>query len=290
MAVWKEGICLDMERLHFFERLERENNYQREYEKLEELCAERHSANNWNGWISINLWIDENFRKWSKRSNYCSYDEVRAQLGLSIEKDYSDSYVPYEGIGLNEYVIYCEMLINIISGIYDNKSYYLKEPISTLFDTIRITVEKAGLEIREQNGDYIIVTKDAMAIEVAETNPAIADIVIEYNQYLLRGNIKRKKELLKAMVDALEPEKSKLSQICARYTKDYFYLANNMDIRHNNCNPNDKANYNEKFANLTDKEKEDWYDLIYSQGLFLFMNLKQQDRNVQIDSFKEESI
>lgn len=278
-----------MERLHFFERLERENNYQHEYEKLEQLCAEEYATDPWGNSISINKWIGANFSYWKKRSNYCSYNEVREQLGFCTEKNHLGMYNVYPGVGLNEYILFCEMLINIICGLENKMEHHLKHVISVLIDTIKITVDKAGLEIKQLNGDFIIVTKNASAIEVAETNPKIADTVIEYNQYLLRGDLKRKKELLKIMADNLELERSKLEQICSRNTKDYFYLVNNMDIRHNNCNPNDASKYNEKFANLSDADKEKWYDLIYSQGLYLFISLEQQERNAMIDDFKTKT-
>ena len=130
--------------------------------------------------------------------------------------------------------------------------------------------------------------KNAVAIEVADKVPELADTIIEYNSCLLRGNMVRKKELLKHISDALEPKKSELMSLGKRQTKDFFNLVNNMNVRHNNCDPEDVAKYNEKFAKLSEYEKEKWYDLIYEQGLALYVLLEQQERNKRIDEFKAD--
>ena len=121
---------------------------------------------------------------------------------------------------------------------------------------------------------------------MAEKNPIIADVVVEYNHYLLKGDLKRKKELLKHLADAIEPNKRMLMQVDARVTDDFFYLINNMDIRHNNCDQSDVKKYNAKFSMLSNDEKEEWYDIIYDQGLTLFIILEQQKRSKKIKDFK----
>ena len=60
-----------------------------------------------------------------------------------------------------------------------------------------------------------------------------------------------------------------------------------MNIRHNNTDPEDRENYNSKFAGLTSVEQEEWYDLIYEQALGLFVLLEQQVRNKMIDAYKK---
>ena len=74
---------------HFVELLERQNDYQSEYEKLEELCNAVYTfkdfLNNRNYSCSICDCIENNFMKWQKRRNYCSLSELREQLGFQIE-------------------------------------------------------------------------------------------------------------------------------------------------------------------------------------------------------------
>ena len=74
-----------MPRIHFYEAIERDNDYQKEYIKLEEMC-ERICGLDVKGMpVSINSWISEQFLKWKKRSNYTSFSELRDHLGFSLE-------------------------------------------------------------------------------------------------------------------------------------------------------------------------------------------------------------
>ena len=70
----------------------------------------------------------------------------------------------------------------------------------------------------------MIVEKNAAAFEVAEFFPQIEDVIVEYNHYLLDGNLVRKRELLKRIADALEPKRSVLNGIDKTKTSDFFTL------------------------------------------------------------------
>ncbi len=273
--------------LHFFERIERENDYYKEYQKLEQLCAERYSVGNWGGHISINSWIEDNFRKWKKRDNFISYDELREYLIFSSEKVHFDLYDTETYMDLNRYTLFSEMILNLIYGLKDYARSELEEAIAILTDIIKKTVEKAGLEITLVEDEIIIVEINSYATEVASKEEEIADAIIEYNQYLLKGDIDRKKELLRNIADNLEPKRSELKSICHNAAENFFNLVNTMNIRHNNCNPNGKKKYNPKFANMTVDEQEECYDLIYEQALFLYMNIEQKERNKKIEQYKK---
>ncbi len=269
-----------MSRMHFFEAIERDVDFQMEYMKLESMCAEKYGNYYCGSVITINSWIESNFRHWKNRANYTSFSELRNQLGFPI-----DNYNVMD-IDINQYLLFCEMMLNVIFGLREYNEHALDEVIEALIETIRATVEKVGLEIRFIDGEAMIVEKNAVAIEVADKQPEIAEIIIEYNNYLLKGNLKRKKELLKAIADTLEPKRKELSGYNLRMTEDFFYMVNNMNVRHNNCDPRDSKNYNSKFDSLNVCDKEKWYDIIYEQGLSLFMLLQQQDRNKMIEYFK----
>lgn len=47
-----------------------------------------------------------------------------------------------------------------------------------------------------------------------------------------------------------------------------------------------RVNIMKKFANLTDREKEEWYDEIYQEGLMAYLSLEQVDREKKILDFK----
>ena len=270
--------------MHFFEAIERENDYNAEYAKLESLCA----CNFSHICYSINGYIEENFIRWKRRSNYTSYNELRWQLGFCTEKDYDEIYYTAIDITLEKYILFCEMIINLIIDLEVSKEPKLKEEVSVLIDTIKATVAKAGMKIRSVDDEIMIVVNSPIAVGVADKNLKIANPIIEYNQYLLKGNLERKRELLKRIADDLEPKRERLIRICGRQTKDFFHLVNTMDVRHNNIDPADNAKYNSKFAKLNAAQKEEWYDLIYEQALALYVAMEQQKRNEKIDKYKQD--
>ena len=65
----------------------------------------------------------------------------------------------------------------------------------------------------------------------------------------------RKQELLKKIADALEPKRNTLNSINKEATDDFFFMVNNMNVRHNNCDQTDVKNYYPKFAQLSNWEK-----------------------------------
>lgn len=270
-----------MSRMHFFESMERELDFRKEYTKLEGMCSERYATYGYSSRMSINSWIACNFRSWKRRANYTSYDELRSYLGFSLQS------ISVNAIDFNKYLLFCEMVLNLINDLRTHNLGPLEDVITHFRDTINATISRVGMEIRMVENEIIIVEKDAVAIEVADKVPELSDVIIEYNHYLLRGNLERKKELLIKIASALEPKKEDLMTIDSKITKDYFYLINNMDIRHNNVDPGYK-NYCKKFGNLSKLEKEAWYDLIYEQGLALFVLMAQKERNKRINEFKRK--
>ena len=272
---------------HFYESLERENDYQLEYKKLEAICAEKYSPSGF-GYdsVSINSWIERYFRKWKKRSNFCSFAELRKHLGFVSNYSEMEYSFPYEDISLQKYILFSEMILNLINELRFYRNPTLDSVVEDFENTVKATIAKAGMEIKRVNNEIMIVEQDAVSIHVADMVPALADVVIEYNHYLIRGNIERKKYLLKQLADSLEPKKKDLLSINKTVTNDFFFLVNSMNIRHNNCDPSDESKYNPKLTKMKKSEIEKWYDITYDQGLALFVLLEQQERNQLIAGLK----
>lgn len=272
--------------MHFLEALERELDFQHEYEKLERMVVEEKVNIEYVNSTSINDAIEKEFRSWKKRKSYLSFEEVRTELGFDYYYDYGRYFFTSE-VGIKEYFLYCEMILNLIFDLNIHQDFHFSQKIKIITDTIKYVIDKSGFELKRCNDELLIVEKNAAALEVADLVPNLADVIIEYNHYLLKGNIDRKKELLKKIVDAIEPERKIFESISYQETDDFFNLVNNMNIRHNNCDPNYKSRYCEAFATLSDNEKEKWYDLLYDQALFLYVKKAQIDRNKRIAEFKK---
>lgn len=275
-----------MERKHFLERLEHDNDYQREYIKAEKFCSEvRMTSDMYN---SINEFISQNFWKWEDRSTFSSFEELREYMGFKVETDKGRRCFAATEVDMNGYFSFCEMILTLVFALNWKLDSNLHEVRDAMIKTMQAVIAKAGFEIKETGREVQIVQQNAVASDVADkVEPVLAEKIIEYNHYLLRGNIEKKKQILKQITDALEPKRAELRQIQYRETEDYFNLVNNMNIRHNNLDPKDTKRFNHQFSTMTPDEQESWYDLIYEQALGLFVALEQQDRNKRIDKYRQ---
>lgn len=276
-----------MARLNFFERMEREIDYQKEYEKIENIILNENLP------FSLEYDISNNFRNWRYRRNFTSFYELREYFGFTYSRQNGMS--KYKNItgkvqNIERFLLYCEMIINVFIGarVLNEHGTINTSNAQTIMDTIKYDIEQIGFELfRIDYSRMIIVQKDPAATAVADVvEYDLAKEIISYNHHLLKGDIESKKAILKKIHDALEPKRKELRSINKTIESDFFYLVNSMNIRHNNCDSEDSKNYNEKFDKLSDAEKEKWYDEIYQEGLMAFLILEQVKRNDRINDFK----
>lgn len=277
-----------MERYNIFQRMEREIDFQFEYEKIEEIILNEN-----NGHQTIEKEIETDFQNWEHRGNYLSFLELREKLGFSYEYNENWKLIPEARITkMEEFILYCDMILNMFYVLKKNreKIWLRSWPpyIKKIIDTIKYDLDKICHKIYiTEDEKVLIVQKDPTAIAVADiVERSLADSIIEYNHYLLKGDMKAKQSILKIIADALEPKRADLRQANRRIETDFFYMVNNMNVRHNNCDESSSKHYNEKFAKLSEKEKEEWYDEIYQEGLMAFLVLEQVERTKRIDEFK----
>lgn len=283
----KKRIGDGMGRKTFFDVLERELNLQNEYEKIERLFLNDHVS------FGYTLYddIERDFKNWSLKKNYVSFYELRECLGFTYEY-YDNAYNATGKINeVNDFFIYCEMILNLIKQVLPKEVYdYHEETINQILDIVYYDLEYLNYRFcTKSDGKLIIEQKDAAVTEVVDiVDPSLADSILEYNHYVLRGNIKEKKSILLRIINTLEPKLPELKKINGGLFGDYSYLINNMDLRHNNCDSNDEKKYNKKFSNLSDSEKEEWYDETFQMCLLMFLLLKHQDRKERINAMKRK--
>ena len=276
-----------MARHNFFERLERELDIQFEYEKIENIVL-----NESDGYNTINEDIEVNFSQWKFKKNYVSFEEVRNHMGFTYSGSRNGMKVPNAVVkNMDDFILYCEMIWNMVFGVLgDSVQYNGLESVLKVIEIIRYDLEKINHCVyKTKDKQYLIVQKDAAASAVADiVTPELADSIIEYNHYLLRGKLKDKQLILKMIADALEPKRIELKAINKTIESDFFYMVNSMNVRHNNCDASDPKKYNQKFAVLAPEKKEEWYDEIYQEGLMAFLLLEQVEREKKILDFKKQ--
>ena len=272
-----------MGRRNFFDRLVRTLNFQKEYQKIESLVLQPHSLHGY----SIEDSIEHYFKDWKYNANYLSFKELRDQLGFPFVRD--GYYDLPSGIikDVNDFFDYCEMIINMIVLLPEEEAEYHGKNVNEIIRLIDYDLDFLNHRIRKIDDKYLIIQKDATASEVVDiVEDSLAKIILEYNHYLLKGDLEKKKNILIKIANALEPLKGEIKATNYQLYKDYFYLINNMDIRHNNCDSSDTSNYNAYFDKLTIKEKEEWYDEIYQMGLLIFLLLENKEKSTKIANIK----
>lgn len=273
-----------MGRRNFFDRLARTIDFQREYQKFESLVFQPHSLHG----DSIEDSIERYFKNWKYNANYLSFKELRDQLKFTFVRD-GYYNVPSGHIkDANDFFDYCEMIINMVVLLPEEAEYH-ENNVNEIIRLIDYDLNSLNHKIRKINDKCLIIQKDAAVSEVIDiVEDSLAKIILEYNHYLLKGDLEKKKNILVKIANALEPKQPEINELNKQLCSNYFYLINNMDIRHNNCDSSDTSNYNVYFDKLTINEKEEWYDEIYQMSLLIFLLLENRNRTKKISDLKSK--
>lgn len=246
-----------------------------------------------------NFWLYENYRKIQFRS----YDDVKNYF----ENNFS---------GNDRLFAYTEFIIDLNSFLISNSDVptFSKVTLMQQFPKIKERIDyflaKTNHELKKlEDGRQIIIEKNVYASEVSqiisETSIQDAIKVLEYNQFVNKGNIQRKKEILLSLAGYLEPylkefeRPKKLSdeskviynelKEVLRLNKDRTKIIafdmlsemyNQGGLRHNN---------NKQYhLNMNDEELEQWYDNIYSSTLFVILSLEMGRNLSKLNELKKK--
>ena len=238
--------------------------------------------------VSVIKYIDEHlFKSWKQRGTCIDCNDFGRTLDIAVLPRTDDELT-------NEFIlIYCEYAANMV--------FLLRQKIAK-GDTITNVVDAAEENIKKflswynyelkyypEQEKVLVVTKNAPATTVAENreDQSLAYCIVEYNHYLLNGNIERKKEILLAMGSDLEPKRKELAEIHKKLESSIFFMLNNLNLRNNNRKKGDK-NYVEKVAKMQKKTLEKWYDKLYELMLTAYMVLDSREHLSNVDSLKTE--
>ena len=262
-----------MARQNYFDILNRmEFDPQRELKNLMDLLEMERNFKSIYYETSLNSAISDNFLDYPNRSTFTSYSQMVEFVGLNIYNTTEQLFV------------FSEFLVDIFCNLAEKFTEEESEFIQIIFDNIKRFLELSNHElITLENGDKIIVEKNVYASEVSqiisETNIQDAIKVLEYNHFANKGNIQRKKEILIALSNYLEPFRRELNN--SEELKDIlkvnnqkviafeklFEMYNNFGLRHNNSN--------QYHLDLADDELEQWYDDIYTSTLFVILSMDE---------------
>jgi len=209
-----------------------------------------------------------------------------------FEKCHNLNFVgsPHE-FDIDYLVSFCEYSYNIVvycSGSDSDLKYYgMHKQISFFLQQIERVIEKIGYMPNSKNGITDFVPKDPTAISVSEiVEPEVSYSVIEYNHHSMKGDLKQKRAILIALADQLEPQRAKLKSINSSFEDDLFFLFNNVNLRHNNCDPEGKK-YHSYVAAMKKEDIEQLYDDTYQMCLLAFLELDHMERKERVKKLKQ---
>lgn len=162
-----------------------------------------------------------------------------------------------------------------------NKLSELKNQLDFFTKISKGILEDFNHEIVKNDRNYIICEKNVYSGRVteilAEDDETEAMLIIEYNHFSNLHNLQRKKEILRSLVNYIEPKRKELNNDLIklfasnaqkiRFIDELFLKFNNLSIRH--------ENERQVTSQFTDIELEKIYDDIYTTMLFLILSKEQ---------------
>lgn len=225
------------------------------------------------------------------RGTCLSIDEFNELHNFHFEKEPTN-------FNIDHLVSLCEYIENMLLG-YQSAQYTLGYgDMATGYSNINIqfyimhisqVIEKIGYMQSNQDGFVIFVEKSPETIAVAESELIPQDLsykLISYNHYSMQGQLEAKKTILLQLASILEGKRKELKKADKTLEQDLFYIFNNLNIRHNNTNPEDTGKYKSYVAQMPTDELEKWYDETYQMCLLAFLHLEHVTRKQNFDELK----
>ena len=266
-----------MKRTTFSQILKNANiDIQREYSRLFHMFYDKHGDE-----YSVERICEFNFERFPFRdtcTDLADFNEVYGFNYVEQPADFDENYL----------VNFCEYSYNLskfncgMAGIV-----YGQDPVREYMNQIFKVIEKIGYMENDVDGITEFVPKDQAAIAVAEiVEQSLSYRLIEYNHHSMKGDLDKKKKIIRDLADKLEPERKRLGNYNKELSDNLFYLVNKLNIRHNNI-AEGTPNYYPTVANMDDDELETWYDEIYQMLLLAFLELEHIERKEKIKGLKE---
>lgn len=246
-----------------------------------------------NGWVNYTVFefvAEFCFEDWNYRSRYMNVDDYLKALDfevLVIDAEYD----------IESHLTLIELIYNfwnLAHNMFDDEDflgnlewsgnfYHLKDVMDEILEEYNHRVYS------NKDKDYFIVIENKPEVTAAAeimTSDTLSFNVIRYNHRSLKGEIEVKKAILASFGTELEPKRKVLQGINKQLSEDIFFMLNNMNVRHNNCDASDSGKYKEYVSKMTLEQLEDWYDELYQMMLIAFLLLDNEERSVKVRELK----
>lgn len=291
----REDNAIPIESLNtrnFYERLEDAVDLEEEYRKIMRLITKY-------GEYQYSLYgvIVKNYLEWSHRGTSISFTEMLRTIGFDVSIDqYNRITFDEKRHDLNDYLAFCQMIIDMVNflSIKNELRCDTSDYAGAIIDNIRAVLNRIGYGYRvDHQTGYVAIYKNdpAVSIILESCTDDVGEAFLEYNQFLLRGDIEKKRRLLERIALYFEPQRDKLKIKGFEYVEKYLFLAfNNLNIRHNNTDPQDRSKYRPKVAMMSKKDIEKWYDKVYEKAVFAYSLLNNQNRENELKELEDSIV
>ena len=230
--------------------------------------------------ISFHDTVNRYFQNFPFRGTCIDLDDFNKTHGFHFEphpKNFDMDYL----------VTFCEYIYNLSFALMACTGAWRSMSSNFLIEQVDRVIESIGYTSTQQDGFTIFVEKSPAATSVSETLPAPTSYkVIAYNHHSMQGNLQEKRATLLELANILEPQKPALRSANKDLASDLFYLFNNLDIRHNNSDPNAGPKHKPEVSNMETSTIEQWYDETYQMCLLAFLSIDHIERKKRFDTLK----
>lgn len=282
-----------MARKSIFEQLSGIKIYKYEIAKIHKLLDDRFgiqiitrfpTGNCTESYISVYNFVDKYcFKQWKQRATLTNIEEMYTLLGLNFSPESDNSNDVLNHLEFYANIIY---IVNLASLDFDQEFLeyesllMAKSNLTQLLDWLNYEQK-----IFKKDQKVLLVQKNAATTAVSEiVDKETAYKVIEYNHYVLKGNLEAKGNILISLGKQMEAQRATLREINSDLEDNIFSLLNNLDLRHNNIDVGDGENkkYLKYVAGMKKNELEEWYDELYQMILLAYLELDNIDRSKKV--------
>lgn len=280
-----------MGRKNIFEILESKFNFENEAKRLIYMFEIEDILEIGSNTFTLKDFIDEFcFWDWKCRGHCLDIDDFLSTIGYkSIE---SESKCNLEG-----FLTLIELIYNFykIAGIFiEREGERYNICLYVEYDHLQTLIDDNLLKYNHK-AYYNSETEQLLVIEDKPEVTAVAEIieeplvlpVIRYNHHSMKGNIAAKKDVLLKFASYLEGRRKELHQISPKLEDSIFFILNNLNVRHNNCDPSLTKNYKKAVDEMADETLEIWYDELYQMILLAILEMDNKERIKKVDCLKK---
>ncbi|MEL7658087.1 MAG: hypothetical protein AAGU75_19510, partial [Bacillota bacterium] len=225
------------------------------------------------------------FNEWKNCGHYIDIDDFLKVLDF-------DGLYKRAVTDIDSFLSYIEIIYNFYYIVKNYVDEYPRWQLTADFDGLRNNMDMC-LEHYNHTVIYFKEKEQAIVYEKDPAVTAVAEIsdqetafqIVQYNHHTHKGNILAKKSILLHLASELEPKRSILNSINKAFTDDIFILLNNLNLRHNNCDPHSKE-YKQYIKEMPEDTIEEWYDELYQMILLAKLELDHLERKSKIAELK----